>query len=355
MNRLLRVVLGLLTMGLILAATAFAFQTHGRAQPSIIPGYTTMTIAVAHRDRPVMLHIWYPTNSDIPPELIGQNALFYGEWVRRDAPPVPGPAPVVLISHGSGGNAVQLGWLATALARAGMIVVAPNHPGTTSRDSDPFQTVQIWQRPLDLTAALDALAKSPPDGLVPDLSRVAVLGFSLGGHSALSLSGVQVIKAGFITYCTKSPDQPDCSWMSKAGVNFAQIDQTRYEASYRDPRITATVAVDPALDAAMSAESLGKIDHPVLILNLGLPETIPIGVRADGIAAQIKDAKYHAIDGAHHFSFIAECSGLGWAIIGMAGEENICSDTGFRDRATVHAEALAQILPFLTQQLGLGE
>ena len=124
--------------------------------------------------------------------------------------------------------------------------------------------------------------------------------------------------------------------MLKAGVDFSKIDQTRYEASNRDSRVTVTVAVDPALPAAMTAESLAAMTTKTLILNLGSPEALPDGLRADTIAAAIPDALYHTVEGAHHFSFLPECSGLGWVIIGVAGDDNICSDAGYRDRATVH-------------------
>jgi hypothetical protein len=37
--------------------------------------------------------------------------------------------PMVLLSHGTGGSAMQMAWLGTALARAGFIAVALDHPG----------------------------------------------------------------------------------------------------------------------------------------------------------------------------------------------------------------------------------
>jgi predicted dienelactone hydrolase len=57
---------------------------------------------------------------------------------------------------------------------------------------------------------------------------------------------------------------------------------------------------------------------------------------------------YHAIPGAHHFSFPSECSSLGFVIIGPAGDDNICSD-----RAQVHARILGQLLPFQHTAFGL--
>jgi len=340
---------------LLLCAFGFALanQTSPRAQPAVIPGHTTASIQVPHRKVPVHLDIWYPTDATTAPVLLAQNALFYGAWVRPDAPGQRQPAPVVLLSHGSGGNAERLGWIASQLAASGMVVVAPNHPGTTSNDSDPFQTVKTWERPADLTAALDFILATPPLGITADPARVAVMGYSLGGYAALGLSGVRLSKSAFIDYCGQNPDELDCGWMLKAGVDFATIDQSRYEQSNRDPRVTVTVAIDPALPAAMVPESLEALATKTLILNLGSPDTLPQGLKSDANAALIPGAAYHAIPGAHHFSFLPECSGLGFVIIGLAGDDNICSDWGFADRAAVHSQVAAHILPFLQTGFGL--
>jgi len=48
--------------------------------------------------------MWYPAISDQVPELIGQNALFYGFHAYRDATTDSEPKPVVPLSHGSGGK-----------------------------------------------------------------------------------------------------------------------------------------------------------------------------------------------------------------------------------------------------------
>lgn len=99
--------------------------------------------------------MWYPAISDQVPELIGQNALFYGFHAYRDATTDSEPKPVVLLSHGSGGNAKGIGWLASDLATRGFVVLAVNHLGTTSRDSLPSAINHIWERPNDLKALLD--------------------------------------------------------------------------------------------------------------------------------------------------------------------------------------------------------
>jgi predicted dienelactone hydrolase len=199
-----------------------------------------------------------------------------------------------------------------------MIVVAPDHPGTTSGDSDPNQTPLVWQRTDDLTAALDLLQNAPPGGLQPDMTRVAVLGFSLGGYTALGLAGVQVNKAAFIDHCSATPDAADCAWMVAAGVDFTAIDAARYDASHADAQVTAAVVIDPALVQAITSDSLKAATVPFLLINLGDAGSIVAASDVAGLAKDLRDTTYQAVPGAAHFSFLAECSVLGKIVIGVA-------------------------------------
>ncbi len=348
----LRRVLTTAAIGSVLAVAAlllfgWAAGTSTRPAPDVVPGHATLSIDVAHRDEPVTLHVWYPAGDPgAPPILLGQNALFYGHYVQPDATPLPGTYPVVALSHGSGGNGVALGWLAGRLAAAGHVVVAPDHPGTMSRDSDPFRTPNVWERTGDLSAALDAVAGM---ALGADMGDVTAMGFSLGGHTAMALSGARVSKAAFIAYCDRFPNTIDCGWMNAAGVDFDLIDAARYEADLSDPRVTATVAVDAALPLAMTPESLSAMTAPALLLNMGRPEGIPNGMRLDAVAQTMPDATYIPLPDTWHFHMLTECSLLGRVVIGTMGDDNICSDMGLRDRAQVHDAVLDLVLPFLRE------
>lgn len=335
----------------LLAIGLFGFvlfaSTKERALPAQLAGYHETTLKAAHRDEALPVFVWYPTDRTEPATLINQNALFFGFHAVRDAPARSLPAPVVVLSHGSGGNAPSLGWLASELAAQGIIVVATNHPGTTSRDSLPEETVKIWERPQDLTVLLDWVQDGLPLGMQADMTRVASLGFSLGGFSALSIAGVTVSKAQFISYCNAYPDKIDCGWMNAAGLDFQSIDQARYEQSNKDPRITAAVSVDPALPLAVRAEGFDEFDVPALILQMGETETIPAGLRWGEVAARSPLIQHEVIADTYHFAFLMECSLMGKVVIGVAGDDNICADQGTRPRADVHAEIAPRVASFL--------
>lgn len=347
MKWIFRIFAGLaLIVGLVVIA-GVTLDTKVRPAPETAPGYRLTSTPAPHRDRDIPVHVWYPAEPDAePPVLLAQNALFYGHYVHIDAPAATGPFPVVVLSHGSGGNAPQMGWLIREMVASGMIVVATNHPGTTSRDSDPFQTIRIRERPADLTALLDWTLGSD---LPAESNRVGVLGFSLGGHSALALAGSRVTKAAFIDYCATHDGMPDCTWMLNAGVDFATIDQPLYEADHSDPRVRAAVAVDPALSLATTPDSLAAMDLPVLVINLG--QDAPAAMRADALAATLPQGAYHVEPESWHFTFLAECSPLGRIVIGLASPDNICSDAGLRPRAEAHAALAARIVSFLSDTL----
>src|SRR5690606_20682621 len=91
-------------------------------------------------------------------------------------PTAGGPTPLVLLSHGTGGSIEALGWLADALCEAGWLVVGVDHHGNTAVEPyAPEGFGFVWERPRDLSYALDwALAEYDVDG-----ERIAAVGFSL--------------------------------------------------------------------------------------------------------------------------------------------------------------------------------
>lgn len=55
----------------------------------------------------------------------------------------------------------------------------------------------------------------------------------------------------------------------------------------------------------------------------------------------------------HHLGCLAECSTLGWIIIGAVGDENSRADADARPRAEIHAEMKDVIRVFLKGALSM--
>ena len=315
------------------------------------PGYKTTTLNVAHRDKPLDLHIWYPAQQNNDTIALGKNAIFKGVLVETNAKPIQGKHPLVLLSHGSGGNAVNIAWIAAELADRGMVVVATNHHGTTSRDSIPAETVKIWERPADLSAIADFAEKGGFGAIQIEENKMAAIGFSLGGNSVLSLAGARANKQKYINYCDKHASFLDCKWLASGGVDFTKIEPTRFELSSLDHRFKTILAIDPALAQAYDFQSIKEISIPVAIINLGAPNEVPAAVNASAIAPYFQNVTLTHVEQSSHFSFLGECTTLGKVIISASGEDPICSENGSRERSDIHAELAVIIGDHLVKHL----
>jgi len=99
------------------------------------------------------------------------------------ADPVPQSAPVIIFMHGFGGNwpGPYSGWI-DHLVQRGNIVIFPTYQASTL-------TLTALYMPNTIAAIKDALATlQAPDHVKPDLTRIAVVGHSMGGSIAANLA-----------------------------------------------------------------------------------------------------------------------------------------------------------------------
>ncbi|VVP58811.1 hypothetical protein PS900_05998 [Pseudomonas fluorescens] len=154
-------------------------------------GFQSATLPDPQNNRALEMVVWYPSATTAATQLIGDNAVFVGASAVRNAPPSAGEHPLVVLSHGYRGNWSNQIWLASSLAHKGYIVAAINHPGTTTHDLSPQAAAQLWQRPVDLRRAIDRVTTQPEKfGQVAN-GRIAVVGHSLGGLTALEIAGAR--------------------------------------------------------------------------------------------------------------------------------------------------------------------
>jgi len=105
--------------------------------------------------------VWYPATPGGKAVTIGGNGVFHGTPAGRDAPRQKGRFPLVVISHGAGGNAGQFSWIASELVQAGFVVVLPNHPGTTTRNASAAAPVRVRDTPAGVSPVLRAIPATP--------------------------------------------------------------------------------------------------------------------------------------------------------------------------------------------------
>ncbi|KFK92312.1 MULTISPECIES: hypothetical protein [unclassified Serratia (in: enterobacteria)] len=84
-------------------ATAAPWQTASRLQ------------TFYNGDRQLVSRIYYPTSANGPQQMVGDRLVFAGINAQPDALPATGHFPLIVLSHGSGGNNSSQAWLAQAL------------------------------------------------------------------------------------------------------------------------------------------------------------------------------------------------------------------------------------------------
>lgn len=154
------------------------------------------------RFRSLPVDVWYPTDATtgdpaiytfIPGVSLPSNSAL------QDAPLASGaPFPVVVYSHGSGGQSYIASFFTEMLASHGFVVIAPNHVGNTATEllfgsGDEPETV-AYNRPADTAFVLtEMLARSEdPDSSFfqfMDPERIGMAGHSFGGFTAYAAAG----------------------------------------------------------------------------------------------------------------------------------------------------------------------
>ncbi|MGC1505224.1 MAG: prolyl oligopeptidase family serine peptidase [Sulfitobacter sp.] len=334
-------------------AVAWAGYEFTRAPYAGTTGITYGAAFAPARQTEVDFHIWYPAQPGGRAITVGGNGVFYGTPAGRDAPHITGRHPMVILSHGAGGNAGQFGWIAAALAEAGFVVVLPNHPGTTTGNASAEAAVRVWERPKDVSAVLDEITGHPDVYPYIDTTRIASLGFSAGGYTAMALSGARVNPDLLQRFCDETDHgMSDCAFLTHFGIDLHDFDLSPAAQDLTDPRIKAAVIVDPGIVETITPESLKEISTPMFVINLGAEETVPLGVYAKEAAALMPRASYTAVPDAIHFSFLAECKPKGPLILEKEGElDALCDDAGGRSRADIHRQLTQMIVSNLQSAL----
>jgi predicted dienelactone hydrolase len=207
-----------------------------------------------------------------------------------DTPAPKGGFPLVLFSHGYTGCNTQSVFLMQAFAKAGYVVVAPNHRDATCGSArgtgtpmnrvallhpqQPFHDPSKWSdatykdRLQDMQAVLhEVLRPGSFAGVAIDPEKIGVAGHSLGGYVALGIAG---------------------GW-----------------TTWKDPRIKAVLALSAHCSPFLDHGNLAHLNVPIMYQGgtKDLGESMLVS-RKDGAYDSTSSPKYYVeFKGAGHFAW----------------------------------------------------
>ena len=354
-----RLVLAIITSMLACASSqSFAIsETPATESPAIpSPGFQAWQSGPSSvMGQPLAGGLWYPAAVSGPgiSKVLAQGPVFHGEPVREDASIRPGRWPLVLVSHGIGGHWQSLSWLEAGLAQQGAVVLAVNHPGSTFGDYDMRRSLDHGSRVRDLQLAMNTVLADPALSSHIDPDRIYVVGFSFGGWTALSIGGLRGDLRAYASYCANSGHR-HCRDIARAGIDLLQLDEALWNRSYRDARVKAVAAIDPAFHQGLTQSDAQDMVGSVVLIGLGtgagrLPDTDFSPGKSD-LATILHEAHIEVLAPAMHFSALGLCQPKGAQMLADDGDDPVCTDPPGTDRAALHDH----IIQVLARQWHLG-
>jgi predicted dienelactone hydrolase len=282
--------------------------------------------------------IWYPCAGEPKHVELGDLAVAadFDLMGVKDCPVTGDKLPLVIFSHG------RTGWFganhdtAEALADAGFVVAAINHPGDNGNDPSRHDDLSVFaSRPVDMIRLLDFMLHDWKDKAVVDPARIGVFGFSMGGYTAFVLMGVVPDFARVAEVCK-----------DKTGACAQLHNGEAWPNPPHDARIKAAVIVDAAT-GAITRDNLAAVKIP---FQFWRSERGGPGVGDGSGTARVANGlpgtpDVHVVP-AGHFAFLAPCSPQLTTAI-----PRICTDVPGFDRAAFHREFNANVARFFREHL----
>lgn len=290
---------------------------------------------------PMPAIVFYPTKSDGGSTQVGPFTIA----ATREAAPAAGTYPLIVHSHGTGGSHLGHHDTLAALARAGFVAAAVEHPRDNFHDSSGFATdLQLIGRPHHIVALIDGVLAHASVGPLVDRARIGMAGFSAGGYTTLLIAGAVPDFALQADYRRAVPYDPLRKRADAAGKQRRKPDLK----VVADPRVRAIFLMAPALGYVFDKAGLAKVDVPVRLYRPTADEVLAHPWNAERIAQMLpKPPEYQLVQGAGHYVFLPPCPMLLALRIPA-----ICKDPKGVDRAAFHARLNAEMIEFFRRALG---
>lgn len=190
------------------------------------------------------------------------------------------PVSLIVISHGVASDRKTFTYLARHLASYGFAVAALEHPGTSIEKIKRFlvgvDTISdpeaILERPGEIKALLQALSEKTaedPEAWPLDMSRVGILGQSLGGYTALAAAGASLNDRNTLEKECESFQNQEFAFNLSLFLQCRIATASNLEpdpTQAPDPSIKAVIAINPLTSTLLGKKGLSQLDVPVLMI-----------------------------------------------------------------------------------------
>lgn len=286
----------------------------------------------------IALAVWYPSDA---PTALRDMGVFTQDVATGGAIRGSG-LPLVIVSHGTGGNAYTHLDTALALADAGFVVAALTHPGDNHQDRS--RATDILARPRQVTTVIDYMLGAWDGRAALAPGRIGIFGHSSGAFTALVSAGGKPDLGRIGPHCAAHPADYACALLAAAPRRPAQS----RDARLHDARVKAAVLAAPALGFTFDAAGLRAVTIPIQLWRAEEDTLLPHPWYAEAVRQALPRAPdYRVVPGAGHFDFLAPCSEK----LARIAPPICASRPGF-DRAAFHRDFNARVVAFFGQALG---
>jgi predicted dienelactone hydrolase len=324
------------------APASVAVQEASLAKESLAIGVRTLTYQDSLRERPIVVELWYPSDAEMPLDQTIDSVWIHPKEMR-DVPcaQIVEKFPLIMMSHGYGGERRDRSWLADHLVRHGFIVASLDHYGNTASTFNIISTLKFWDRGRDVSFAIDRLLEEPFLKSRVDARRIGFIGYSLGGMTGLGLAGAQaeaieqVLNEMMKKYSEIQPDM------------LTQFDFKEAGKSLKDERIQAMMLICPA-SFIYSPKSLKKISIPIGLVVAPHDEVLPFKEHAELIIEHVVPAKLKIMQKeTSHYAFLNRVSEEGKKFL----KKHFYRDSPGYDRQVIHQEVGLFAVDFFKESL----
>ena len=325
-----------------------------QAAPSWNVGYRKIDLQDALTGEPFPVALWYPTLAAPAPLFVTDSLslcrlpAMLCRWiafempVAHNAPPAVGHFGLIVVSHGSGGLAVNHRDLAMTLASQGYVVAAPTHPRGTGND---ISGVGVWVgRPKQISRVIDAVLQDGMLGSHIEGERIGVVGHSNGGYTALAVAGAAPSVDAVVAHCQQHPDDTNFCAVGGASARKATR-EVGHIPDLRDPRVRSIVLMAPNA-APFTDAALAKVAVPVLVYAAENDDLTRVQYHGERLAKALPHAECVLVKGAGHFSFVTSFPMALKIVAGQAARD----PDGF-DRDALHEVMNREIVGFFNRTL----